>query len=913
MVESQIAVTKFTIPPTRRHLLPRSPLIASLNQSRMLPLVLLSASAGSGKTTLLAAWAGQHAHPVAWLSLDSLDNDPLHFWSVVMMALRTRFPSIGEEASARLRSSQSPDILAFLTLLINDLVASEEEITLILDDYHEIEEPTIHASLMFLFTHAPSCLHLILSSRIDPPLALSRLRARGLLAELRDADLRLNEQEATDFLRHVMGLHLDTDDEQRLARRTDGWLVGLQLAALSLSRSESPSEWVQAFSGNQRLVLDYLQEEILSRQESPLRRFLLRVCILPRMNASLCQAVTGRANSRQMFDVLERRNLFIFPLDEQRHWYRLHDLFREALLAQLHATQPELVPVLYERAAHWYEQHGLLPDAIDAALKARAFPYAVELIERSVDTRSLRNAYHTLCYWLGHMPDTVIQAHPALSFLYALAIMFTTQRRDPVSWERIEQLLIWAEQGFEASAQPERLGDALELHAELVFFQEDIPTMLTLARHASQLLTESSIMTSMNFLTQGYEHLLAGDVDVAWKLFLEGYSRCERLGNLTATLAACILLGEVCFLKGELRRASSYYQQALRYAQENSEVSRQQFTTGTGDRETFFVSWTYHNLARLSYEENDLEAAQHYLSQSHAIGDGSTPVIHVLSSGSLVQTRLLCHFGEMAQAMRLLETWEGQARFPWVLRAIRAGKARLNLASGHLSAVEQWARSREDSFGFTIREHERELPYVQQEEEALLLIRLHLARGKAKEALQEVMRWKEKAQAQGRQYVLLEMLMLESLAYVRAHELTQAQSTLMHALKLAQPENYQRLFLDEGPMLAELLHSTLPSIQEPALEAFVHCLLDAFEREQVYVSPPVTSAPQASLTLHEPLTPQERRVLHLLAEGASNQQIANQLVISLATVRKHVSNILGKLGAANRTQAIVRAREYALL
>lgn len=230
-----------------------------------------------------------------------------------------------------------------------------------------------------------------------------------------------------------------------------------------------------------------------------------------------------------------------------------------------------------------------------------------------------------------------------------------------------------------------------------------------------------------------------------------------------------------------------------------------------------------------------------------------------------------------------------------------------------MSASEQWVRSREDAFSFPIREHERELPYVQQEEEALLLIRLHLAQGKAKEALQEVMVWKKKAQAQGRQYVVLELLMLESLAYFRSHELSQACSTLIYALKLAQPEDYQRLFLDEGHMLGELLHSTLPHIQESALEASVHRLLDAFKREQVYVSSPVTPAPQASATLLEPLTPQEQRVLHLLAEGASNQQIASQLVISLATVRKHVSNILGKLGAANRTQAIVRAREYALL
>lgn len=284
MLEQQVLVTKFTIPPVRAHLLLRSPLIERLNQGSRLPLVLLSASAGSGKTTLLAAWASQRPHPVAWLSLDSLDNDPLRFWSAVMMALRARFSVVGEEALARLHSSQSSNFITFLTMLINDLATLREEMTLILDDYHVIEESTIHSSLTFLLNHAPSCLHLILSSRVDPPLAFSRHRARGQMAELRDADLRLSEQEVADFLRQVMGLHLDAEDEQRLAQRTEGWLVGLQLAALSLSRLDDPSAWVQAFSGGQRLILDYLQEEILDCQEASIRRFLLRVCILPRMN-----------------------------------------------------------------------------------------------------------------------------------------------------------------------------------------------------------------------------------------------------------------------------------------------------------------------------------------------------------------------------------------------------------------------------------------------------------------------------------------------------------------------------------------------------------------------------------------------------------------------------------------------------
>src|SRR5579884_3103543 len=394
MSEPYLLVTKFIIPPLRTHLIPRVALIERLNQHCTLPLVLLSAGAGFGKTTLLSAWANQSPHPVTWLSLDSLDNDPQRFWSAVIAALRTHLPTIGDAALAQLRSAQPSQLVSLLTSLINDLTACGEQIVLILDDYHLIEEPVVHTSLSFLLDHVPSCLHLLLASRIDPPLAFSRLRARGQMAEIRDPDLRVSEQEAASFLQHIMGVHLSTEDEQRLVQRTEGWLVGLQLAALSLVRQADPSAWVSAFSGNQRLIMDYLQEEILARQTPALRRFLLRVCILPRMNASLCQAVTGKAGSQQMLEALERSNLFVVALDEQRQWYRFHDLFREALLARLQVSQPGLAPILYERASGWYEQQGLLADAVEAALSAGAFERAVSLIERTIDAKREGNEYH---------------------------------------------------------------------------------------------------------------------------------------------------------------------------------------------------------------------------------------------------------------------------------------------------------------------------------------------------------------------------------------------------------------------------------------------------------------------------------------------------------------------------------------
>lgn len=905
-----LLITKFTIPPVRGRLLPRAALMERLNQGGTLPLVLLSAGAGFGKTTLLSTWASQYPHPVAWLSLDRLDNDPLGFWSALLAALRTRFPALGEAALAQMQASQPLQMTPLLTALINDLAAASEEIVLVLDDYHVIDEPSIHTALQFLLDHAPGRFHLVLASRIDPPLALSRFRARGQMVELRDTDLRVSEQEGTRFLQQVMDVHLSAQDEQRLAQRTEGWLVGLQLAALSLATRPDPGAWVTSFRGSQRLILDYFQDEILAQQKPSVRRFLLRACILPRMHASLCQAVTGNAASQEVLEALERSNLFVMQLEEQHQWYRLHDLFREALLARLQATQPGLLPTLYERAAHWYEQQGLLPEAVEAALNAGAFHDAARLIVRCIDQQSFRNAYQRLSRWLDQLPQELLQAQPVLSFWYALATTFTSLRRTPTSWPRIDASLRWAEQGFEAQGESEHLGEVWELRAELAFFQDDIASTLTLARAATPLLSERSPMSATNPLPRGLERLLAGELSAAWQDFLEGRRRAERLGSLSGTLTAFLGLAETCLARGELRQAARYYRQVLASAEEDPQAFQQQLMTASGDQDPFFLSWAYHGLARLAYEWNDFATAQHSLTQAQALGEEPVGGVHMLASGGLIRVRLLHRQGETTAALQLLETWEQQNRFPWALRTLRACQARLHLDMGNLSAVEEWSRARADFFGLPVREHERELPYVQQEEEALLLVRLFLAQEQAGAALQELARWKAQAEAQGRGRALLEMLILEAVAHFADHKLPHARATLLQALKLAQPEQYQRLFLDEGQVMATLLKSSLKEIQEKDAAAYARGLLDAIPQEQMNAS--AVSSPGPSPLL-EPLTPQEQRVLQLLAEGASNQEIAKQLVIQLSTARKHVANILSKVGAANRTQAIARAREYGLL
>jgi LuxR family maltose regulon positive regulatory protein len=491
-----------------------------------------------------------------------------------------------------------------------------------------------------------------------------------------------------------------------------------------------------------------------------------------------------------------------------------------------------------------------------------------------------------------------------------MATMFASPRRTPTAWARIEPFLVWAEQGFEDRGRREQLGEAWELHAELDFFQDDLAHMLVLAEQATPLLSTRSLMYPTNRIVQGVGELLAGNLVAAWPAFLEGRRRSERLGSKSSVFAGSLLLGEICRERGELRLAARYYRQALADAQDDPQSVEQQLMTATGEREPFFESWAYQSLARLFYEWNDLATAEQALTQAYTLGEDLAGAAHALASGGFVRIHLLQRRGETAEALRLLETWERRTRSLWTLRALHASQARLQLAMGNLPAVESWARARENDVGFPVGERERELPYVQREEEALLLVRLFIARRQPQAALQELAQWNAWAEAKGRALAVLEMLILEALAHWTNRALPQARETALHALRLAQPEQYQRLFLDEGQTMAALVKSAFNAIQERTLADYARRLLDAFEQERANAP---AAAPAGRSPRLDPLTPQEQRVLRLLAEGASNQQIATRLVISLATAKKHVANILGKLGAVNRTQAVAHARAYSLL
>ena len=428
--EFPLLETKFYLPPWSADRVSRPRLIDRIHLQRKLTLV--SAPAGFGKTTLLAEWvAAVPTRPVAWVSLDQSDNDPAVFWSYLITALQNIQPGLGERSLALLQSPQPPPIESVLMTLLNKLTAVEGEFVLILDDYHAIATPAIHDGIGFLLSHLPPQVHLIISSRADPPLSLARLRSHGELTELRVSDLRFTPDEATAFLNQGMGLEIRAEDVSALEQRTEGWVAGLQLAALSLQGRENISDFVAAFSGDDRYIVDYLLEEVLQRQPERVRRFLLQTAILERLSGSLCEAVcrdaTGQNDGQKMLGTLERSNLFIIPLDNKRQWYRYHHLFADVLQAHALKEYPEQLPSLHRQASEWYEQNGLFSDAIRHALAAQAFERAADLIEQVWPAMRNRQQEAKVLGWLKVLPEVLVQARPILSLAYGLSLLNTGQ------------------------------------------------------------------------------------------------------------------------------------------------------------------------------------------------------------------------------------------------------------------------------------------------------------------------------------------------------------------------------------------------------------------------------------------------------------------------------------------------------
>ena len=861
-----VLATKLFVPARRPQLVARSRLTEQLNGAfdSGQRLTLISAPAGFGKTTLVGDWIEHTTRRrpdtrAAWLSLDAGDNDPTRFLTHLVATLQRFDEALGADALTLLDAAQPVPVETTLTALINDLAAAEVQTVLVLDDYHAIEAPAVHDAVAFLLNHLPGEVHLLISSRFDPPLPLARLRTRGALTELRASDLRFTGDEADDFLNQVMGLSLSAGDVGALEHRTEGWVAGLQLAALSLRNRDDTSAFIDAFTGSNRFVLDYLVEEVLGVQPDDVRGFLLRTALLDRLTGPLCDALTGRTDGERMLESLERANLFLVPLDERRQWYRYHHLFADCLRARMLTEEGAQVRTLHHAASGWYEQHGLVEDAIGHALAASDYDRAGYLIELAVPDvkRSRRDA--TLIGWLKALPGDEVRRRPVLAVYSGWMAMVagdldaTTARLDDA-----EQALAGSPEVTWADTDELRtLPMTIAVYrAALAQARGDVGGTIEHARRALELAGPDDHFA--RGAGAGYLGLAAwadGDVHTALETFAQAVASLHAGGNLVDGLATTVVLAEMWTAAGRPSQARRLHEAALK-------------TAAAGDSALPLPVADLHvGLAELDREAGDLASANQHLEIARSLGDGAS-MRENRYRWFVAAARVKQAEGDLDAAAGLLDQAERlylRGFFPEV-RPIAAIKARVRIAQGDLGAAADWARGR----GLSVTD---DAAYLR-EFDHLTLARLLLAQDRHADAIGLLDRLLESARASGRDASVLEIRMLQALAHDARGQRALARETLDAAVAAApEPEGFVRLFLDEGV--------------------------------------PMTSRSPADTT--ETLSARELQVLRLLTTELSGPEIARELFISLNTLRTHTKHIFAKLDVTSRAAAVRRARELGLL
>ena len=907
-----LLATKLHAPGPRPGLVPRPRLAEALDEGLGRGLVLVCAPAGYGKTVLLADWAQRGRRPVAWLSLDAGDNDPARFWRHAVAALDRAVPGVGGRVGPLLGPPAPPSFEGLVTALINELAAEpgDVEALLVLDDYHLIGAEPVHASLGFLLEHRPPGLHLVLTSRADPPLGLARLRARGQLAELRAAELRFTTGEAAALLQQAAagpGVALADADVAALAARTEGWAAGLQLAALSLRGQEDVAGFVAGFTGSHRYVLDYLAEEVLQRQSEQVRAFLLETSVLERLSGELCDAVTGRPGSQALLEQVEQAGLFLVPLDEVRGWWRYHHLFADLLRARLQQQQPGQAARLHHNAAAWYAEHGLADDAIGHAVAAGEMTWAARLIEQHADALIyLRGEGPTVQRWLAELPADLIGSRPRL--LLAQAALADASGRV----EAGETMLDAAERASaDAADEPfePTVGRATSMlvnvpaaialdRGYLAELRGDAEATAAFATQALAELGEGEWM--LKSIAQGLlaaAEWLRGRLAEAERGFASSIAGWQAAGQFTMIAWGCHHLGQVQRGQGRLDAAVRTCQQAL----ERTAVS--------GRAPLAVAGPAYVGLAEVAYQRNELDTALDHVTEGIALCRQfvyTTPLAAGLATLAWIRQAT----GDPAGALDAIgEAMQAAPVPPGLVNPVPAQRARLLLAQGDLAAAARWTEDR----GLTGDDE----PDYAREPGHLLLARVLLAQGRPGQALALLDRLHAAAVTQDRTGSLIETGALRALALAADGQETAAVTVLSGALTLACPRGHVRVFADEGPPMAALLGRLIAAQRGGQATAGVPlgCLARlqrAFYAEQA-MPDPGRDAAAAVPGIVEPLTRRELEVLGMLAAGRSNQAIAGQLVVTLNTVKKHVSHLLGKLGAANRTEAVTRARELSLI
>lgn len=906
---SPILTTKLFIPPLRPSFVSRPRLFKPLNEGLKRRLTLLSAPAGYGKTSLLCEWIHHHRIPTAWFSIDQDDNDPSRFLTYFVSALQGVGDRIGQVSLDIMQSPQPPPVESILINIINDIVPIPEEFVLVLDDYHLVDLKGIQDMVWFLLERMPPQMHMVIAARSDPPLPLARLRSQNQMTEIRASDLSFTKDEASIFFKEKLKYDLSSSDIELLESRTEGWIAGLQMAALSMQSRDDKSKFIQDFRGDNRYIVDYLGEEVLSHQPQHIQEFLLQTSLLDPLSGALCDAVTQGKGGQKILDTLERADIFIFPLDNERKWFRIHRLFADLLQQRLYHEQGDMVQEFHYRAYDWYLHNGHKEEALTHILAAQDYNRAAELLENIAETVWDRGQQARLLRWFSALPDEQISSRVQLCLLYARALNISGYQEAAEKWlQSGETLLESGPDGFSVTAlkdstrllklgKAELQGRIAVIRAFIAAYRGEMLCVMQHTRQAMMSLHEKDVMwRSVAATTLGFVHGWSGDGDLmsARYAFSEAEKISQEAGNEYFYLFASSCLAGIDGLQGRLSKAEEKYRNLLEFADE------------IGMTQTSLTGSIYTSLGAILYEKNDFDEGMRCIEKGVRLAETAHDIV-ILAANRLQLARALFLNGDSDGALKLVSAIEKvHSEYgipPWIFHVATAMKAEIWLAAGNLKTVFRWVKERELSMDDELSNR--------REPEHTALARFLMLKGQNKEANQLLSRLIESARSGTRIFSLIRLRLLRALVFSSQGSEDLALHEMYRALYLAEPGGFIRTFLAEGSPAADLLErvyqqkrTKITESESDFSQSYVQKILAAFKAHTSISSP---------YDLIDPLSPRELDVLRLIAAGMSNQEIAEKLFISVNTVRTHTKSINLKLDVHNRTQAVASAKKLGVL
>lgn len=876
-----VLATKFVIPSSPVQMVLRPRLLQPDEAPRIR---LVCAPAGYGKTTLIASWVRENPSPVAWLSLDAGDNDPFRFLMHFIHAIQIRVADFGNVAIDMMTANPPPPIAGLMRTLVNQLCALPERLCIILDDLHTVTETAVHEAISFLVDHQPPQVQLIFASRYDPPFSLARIRGQGQLLEYRTEDLRFTVEEAAAFCNEVMQFSLPQEQVEALAARTEGWIVGLQLAAVSLRNTPDKAAFIHHFAGDNRHITDFLLDEVLRSRSIDIQNFLLQTSVLERFNAPLCDAMMETDNSRAMIDEMERANMFIFGLDHQRNWYRYHHLFASLLQKRLRSSHPELVNVLHRRASQWFSENGLITEAIDHAIKATDYDFALDLMEKHRNHLFSHGQVNTALAWAKLLPEEALAKRPALSMTCAWANFYMANSEDLDRHIRAVERYLSGRQAAAGTKEHAMRAQVALLRGCHSGYNGDLEGALSSHQFAYASLTNGRLLHRVAGTCLGVAYFSLGDLDKAQALFEEHSVLSNVKYDVLAPSAATLGLGRLYLQRGRLLTAKSIFERALQECKD-------------AGCEDFPASGMLHiGLGEVAYEMNDLLLAERHLAQGVELTAAGMQYFNAWGRVMLVRARLASGTPDAALTPHREATlMKYLARIIFDLPPLSAVLGRLWLSQGRMDSLMLWSEAVQLPLDGKLA--------IGREPDYVVLARVFIATGQWQKALELLDRLLPEAEQGKRVMVMIEILILKALALQGNGAVDEALNVLQRAVNLSENTHLLRLFINEGSALSALLRKLARGAD---YKSHVLSLLSHFDADTTTDSAPVGPA------LSQLFSKKELQVASHIVKGAANRDIAEALFISLNTLNSHMKNIYAKLGVNSRLQAIERLRQLGL-